>query len=251
MNAQTSIEIAPPAVYAGIAAVMSHMSKEGISKLRRSGDGGGPRFAFRGIDDVYNALAPVMAANQLMMLPRMLSRTQQERQTQKGGVMFYTTVEAEFDIVSGVDGSRHTVRTFGEAMDSSDKSTNKAMSAAFKYAAMQAFCIPTEGDNDADATTHDVQPREPQKSTMPDAEWAQLVQLVEASGADTIALCRHYSVASMRELNEDQYLHATKLLKAKVAKLAEEKKAAKAREQEAKAPKSGAFGEILDDEIPF
>ena len=67
--------------------------------------------------------------------------------------MFYVTVEAEFDLVSADDGSKHTIRTFGEAMDSGDKATNKAMSAAFKYAAFQAFCIPTEGDNDADAHT--------------------------------------------------------------------------------------------------
>jgi len=47
----------------------------------------------------------------------------------------------------------------GEAMDSGDKSSNKAMSAAYKYACFQAFCIPTEGDNDADNTTHDIAPR--------------------------------------------------------------------------------------------
>ena len=41
-------------------------------------------------------------------------------------------------------------------MDSGDKATNKAMSAAFKYAAFQAFAIPTESDNDADSTTHEV-----------------------------------------------------------------------------------------------
>jgi hypothetical protein len=41
-------------------------------------------------------------------------------------------------------------------MDSGDKATNKAMSASYKYMAMQLFCIPTEGDNDADATTHEV-----------------------------------------------------------------------------------------------
>jgi hypothetical protein len=29
------------------------------------------------------------------------------------------------------------------------------MSAAYKSACMEVFCIPTEGDNDADATTHD------------------------------------------------------------------------------------------------
>ena len=46
-------------------------------------------------------------------------------------------------------------------MDSADKATNKAMSAAYKYACLQTFCIPTEGDNDADATTHDIAPRTP------------------------------------------------------------------------------------------
>jgi hypothetical protein len=69
-------------------------------------------------------------------------------------------VEAEFDFVSAEDGSKHTVRTFGEAMDRGDKATNKAMSAAYKYAAFQAFAIPTEGDNDADASTHEVKSRD-------------------------------------------------------------------------------------------
>lgn len=151
--------VTAPAVYTAIASVMSHMAREGISKDRRSGDGGGPKFSFRGIDDVYNALAPIMSEAGLMMLPRMVGRTVTERQTRNGGAMFYTMVEAEFDLVAAADGSKHTIRTFGEAMDSSDKSTNKAMSAAFKYAAMQAFCIPTEGDNDADATTHEVAPK--------------------------------------------------------------------------------------------
>lgn len=148
-----------PAVYDAIAAVMLYMSQEGISKDRQSGDGGGPRFKFRGIDDIYNALSGVMAANRLMMLPRVLNRGQVERATQRGGVLFYTTVEMEFDLVSADDGTKHTVRTYGEAMDSSDKSTSKAQSAAYKYAAMQVFCIPTEGDNDADASSHDVAPR--------------------------------------------------------------------------------------------
>jgi hypothetical protein len=41
-------------------------------------------------------------------------------------------------------------------MDSGDKATNKAMSAAYKYAAFQIFAIPTEGNPDADAETHEV-----------------------------------------------------------------------------------------------
>jgi len=67
-------------------------------------------------------------------------------------------VQVEFDLVCAEDGSKHTIATIGEAMDSADKATNKAMSAAYKYACIQAFCIPTEGDNDADATTHEPVP---------------------------------------------------------------------------------------------
>lgn len=157
MNAHTDITVAAPKVYGAIAAVTLAMSKEGISKDRRNQQQG---YNFRGIDEVYNALSPMLAANHLCILPRMISRETVERQSAKGGALFYTTVEAEFDFVSSEDGSTHTVRTFGEAMDSADKSTNKAMSAAYKYAAMQTFCIPTEGDNDADATTHEVEPRQ-------------------------------------------------------------------------------------------
>ena len=44
-------------------------------------------------------------------------------------------------------------------MDRSDKSTNKAMSAAFKYACFQTFCIPTEEMRDADAESPQAQPK--------------------------------------------------------------------------------------------
>ena len=100
-----------------------------------------------------------MAEHGLCILPRVLTRECVERQTKAGGAIFYVTVEVEFDFVSAEDGSKHTVKTFGEAMDTSDKATNKAMSAAYKYAALQAFAIPTEGDNDADLHTHEVAPK--------------------------------------------------------------------------------------------
>jgi hypothetical protein len=146
-------------VYQAINAVQAELSKDGITKSRRNQQQG---YNFRGIDDVYNALSPLLAKHGLCILPRVLSRECQERTTQKGGVLFYVTVEAEFDFVCAEDGSSHVVRTFGEAMDSADKATNKAMSAAYKYAAFQAFAIPTESDNDADAHTHEpVQPITP------------------------------------------------------------------------------------------
>lgn len=142
----------PGRVYEAIAAVTAEMAKEGIAKGRRNQQQG---YQFRGIDDVYNALSPVLAKHRLCILPRVTERVVQERETQRGGVLFYVTVKVEFDFVSAEDGSTHTVSTYGEAMDSADKATNKAMSAAYKYAAFQTFCIPTEGENDADATTPD------------------------------------------------------------------------------------------------
>ena len=42
-----------------------------------------------------------------------------------------------------------------------EKSVNKAMTAAFKYALFQTFCIPTEGSDDADSESHEVVPDEP------------------------------------------------------------------------------------------
>jgi hypothetical protein len=144
-------------VYKAINAVQAALARTGISKDRTNTQGSG--YKFRGIDDVYNAVAPLLAEHGLCILPRMTDRSCEERQSKSGGALFYTTVKAEFDFVCAADGSRHTVVTYGEAMDSGDKSTNKAMSAAYKYAAFQAFAIPTEGDNDADAHTPEVERR--------------------------------------------------------------------------------------------
>jgi hypothetical protein len=141
-------------VYQAINAVQGALSVEGIGKTRRNTQGSG--YMFRGIDEVYNALSPLLAKHSLVIIPRMIARTCEERASKAGGALFYVTVEAEFDFVSAEDGSKHTARTFGEAMDSGDKATNKAMSAAYKYAAFQTFAIPTEGNPDADAETHEV-----------------------------------------------------------------------------------------------
>ncbi|CNI68270.1 MULTISPECIES: ERF family protein [Yersinia] len=147
------------AVYKAIAGVAKDLSEVGISKDSRNQQQG---FQFRGIDAVYNALSPALVKNGLVILPRITERTVSERVTAKGGVLFYVVVKAEFDFVATEDGSSHTIVTFGEAMDSGDKATNKAMSIAYKYAAFQAFCIPTEETAaDPDAEIHHPAPRTP------------------------------------------------------------------------------------------
>lgn len=156
-------------VYQCIAAVAAEVARTGIAKGRRNQQ---QNYNFRGIDDVYNALAPIIARHELVIIPRVLARECVERQSSKGGALFYVTVDVEFDFVSAKDGSKHTARTFGEAMDSADKATNKAMSAAYKYVALQVFCIPTEADNDADASHYEVQPTEAPPELLDAAESA-------------------------------------------------------------------------------
>lgn len=135
-------------VYQAINRITAIMAAEGLPKSRENRQQG---YSFRGIDDVYAALSRHFANEKLCMFPRVLSRTVTERATKNGGISSYVVVDVEFDFVSAIDDSTHTVRTMGEAMDTADKATNKAMSAAQKYACLQTFLIPTEGDNDADA----------------------------------------------------------------------------------------------------
>ncbi len=193
-------------VYKAINAVQSELATTGISKDRTNTQGSG--YKFRGIDDVYNAIAPLLAKHGLCILPRILSRQCDERQSKSGGALFYVTVEAEFDFVAAEDGSKHTVKTFGEAMDSGDKATNKAMSAAYKYAAFQAFSIPTEGDNDADAQTHNVQARAGQRAMWLADQFAAIDTAVNAGVlksivSDALALAtRENDADAIKQINE-------------------------------------------------
>ncbi len=158
-NTNGTVHVVPPPpartaphVYQAITAVTAAMAREGLAKSRKNDQQG---YKFRGIDDVYNALSGHLAAQSLCILPRIVARDVTERPTKSGGVSTYVVLTVEFDLVSSVDGTTHTIRTMGEAMDTADKATNKAMSAAMKYACLLAFQIPTEGDNDADAHHHE------------------------------------------------------------------------------------------------
>lgn len=175
-------------VYKAIGAVSAAISQEGISKTRKNTQQG---YNFRGIDDVLNALSGALVQAGLVILPRCVERECVERTTAKGNALFYVTCKVEFDLVSTEDGSKHTVCTYGEAMDSADKATNKAMSAAYKYLALLVFCIPTESTPDADQDTHEVtaKPAAPAKSSL----------MTEAQIADWLAA---FSVCAADELDD-------------------------------------------------
>lgn len=120
-------------------------------------------YAFRGIDDVFAAFQGPLAKHQIFYVPEVLERAVTERQTLKGGTLIYTTLMVAYTFYAP-DGSSVRAVVVGEAMDSGDKSSNKAMSAALKYALLQVFCVPVEAQEDADYESHEVRPRQPQAS---------------------------------------------------------------------------------------
>lgn len=142
----------PEAIYASLVAVSAELAKTGIAKDRQNV---AQNFRFRGIDDVMNAVSPILAKHDVVFLMTYEDYPDVDRVTGKGTTLIYSKVRGTFSFVSAKDGSRVEVTTVGVAMDSGDKATNKAMSASLKYALLQTFLIPTESTDDADATTPD------------------------------------------------------------------------------------------------
>ncbi|MEO6077595.1 MAG: ERF family protein [Candidatus Andersenbacteria bacterium] len=201
-------------VYQCINAVQAALAKIGIAKNQRNAQ---QQYNFRGIDGVYNALAPLLAEHGLCILPEVTNRVMTERVTQKGGTLFYAVLTVAFDFVAAEDGSKHRIVTIGEAMDSGDKATNKAMSAAYKYACLQAFCIPTEGESpDADAVTHsDIKPDTESLSNYAGpgqpgyiptfrSPYGDLVDLIKTKKLEdkVEGWCNHFKVISLASLSD-------------------------------------------------
>ena len=139
-------------IYEKISSVMGEISA--IGKDRKNPQQG---YAFRGIDDVYNTVHSALVAYGVFCAPQVIESSREERTAKSGTTLIYTMLRVKYTFYCE-DGSSVEVITCGEAMDSGDKSANKAMSAAQKYAFLQLFCIPTEEQKDSEYETHEVKP---------------------------------------------------------------------------------------------
>lgn len=161
------------------------IAQVGISKDQRNQD---QKYNFRGIDDVMDAVSPLLAQHGIIVVPFALSREQELYQTKSGGNNFKVVVKMRYDFTSDEDGSFVRVEMYGEAMDTSDKASNKATSAAYKYALFQLLCIPIQGtpeEREADFSTPE------SRSTRPAAERAPVEPPPEKSrdsvGPETVS----------------------------------------------------------------
>lgn len=139
-----------------VLAEVGHVGKDSVNQQQG--------FRYRSIDAVYGALNPVLAKHGIFMAPEVLSKTREERTNKHGTVLAFTCLRMKYTFYAP-DGSNVSCVVEGEGMDSGDKSSNKAMAVAHKYALLQTFCIPTEEHKDPDADVHEVTP-DPRRQTL-------------------------------------------------------------------------------------
>lgn len=127
-----------PMIYAAICGAMEDIGAVGKNDTNRQ-----QGFKYRSIDAVMNALNPAMVKHKIFCTPEVVEQSREERNTSKGGTLIYSVCRIRYRFFT-TDGSHVDAVVVGEGMDSGDKATSKAMSAAFKYACFHTFCIPTE-----------------------------------------------------------------------------------------------------------
>lgn len=138
-------------IYAAISSIMAEIGA--IAKDRKNVSQG---YAYRGIEDFYNAIHPLMSKYHVFSVPKVLSKEREERTTKAGAALIYTMLTVEYTFFAE-DGSSITTVVTGEGMDSGDKSANKAMSVAHKYALAQIFCVPTADMTDPEVDSHEIE----------------------------------------------------------------------------------------------
>lgn len=138
-----------PSIVEALSAVMGDVRAVGKDSVNQQ-----QHFNFRGIDAVVNAVSPVLRKHGVVVTPEV---TMYEHGTVQVGnnrtSMGHVRVIVKYTF-TGPAGDSIACSTPGEAMDSGDKATAKAMSVAFRTALLQALSLPTT-DIDPDAQTYE------------------------------------------------------------------------------------------------
>jgi hypothetical protein len=133
-------------IFAAILEVKNALAREGVGKNQTNSQ---QQYKFRGIDDIMNAMAAPLVNAGIIVVPRVISRTQDVFVTENKKRVTSVALDVEFIFVAK-DGSQITARIQSEASDYADKATNKAISFAMKYAFISVFNIPVVGADDGD-----------------------------------------------------------------------------------------------------
>lgn len=122
---------------------------QSIAKGDQRADTGG-RYVFRGVDRVVNAVGPALRRHGVLVLPtRILEVEYRESRTTNNKIMQDIAVRVQWTIVGPAGDSLPPVESAGQATDTSDKGTAKAVSVAQRVLFLTALHIPTQ-DPDVD-----------------------------------------------------------------------------------------------------
>lgn len=145
----SNIEVKPGVIFGKMIEVLREI--EPIGKGRQNTQQG---FAYRGVDDVYNALQPIFAKVGIVLLPVCLSTESSDRPVGRDrNIWLHSKVMVKFYFYAE-DGSYIAATVPGEASDQGDKSIGKACQYAIKLLLLQTFLIPTADESkDPDANS--------------------------------------------------------------------------------------------------
>lgn len=132
----------------------------GIAKSRDTNSNNANfKYKFRGIEDIYNAISPLMVQHGIILVPYLESGRMSKHVSKKGDVTYKTVVVMRYTLYCIEDGSFIETSIAGEANDNGDKGTIKAQSLAQKAFFIQCFCIPTATNSDTDRYDNDHVPQ--------------------------------------------------------------------------------------------
>lgn len=192
-------------IYESITKIMEEVPAIGKNKTNTT-----QGFKFRGIDDVMNALQPLLAKYKVFIAPEILEQTREERTTKTGGNLIYSICKIKYKFYAE-DGTSIEAVTIGEGMDSGDKATNKAMAIAMKYALFQVFCIPTEEMKDPDSETPEENEKKQEfeedlNNLVTEAEAKTIYAVMKQKGLDVEKdLQKNFGITNTKELTKQQY----------------------------------------------
>ena len=203
-------------VYKAFNAVQKAMAAHGIAKGQKNQQ---QNYKYRGIDDVYNVLGPLLAEHGLMIVPRVMDAQHTVGSTKSGGASYHHHVVVEYNIY-GPDGDRMEPPPLsrGECIDTSDKGLNKALSAAYKYWVLSAFCVPLEGQEEADATT----PEAVAPALLTNEQREEILGLCMQTNTNVDQFVAWLGFGTMIEVESSHYRRAINALRAKKEKLVRE-----------------------------
>jgi hypothetical protein len=180
-----------PDIYAALSAVMGDV--QSIAKGTGKDVNRKQNYVFRGIDTVVDAVGPVLRKHKVMVIPNVRSFDYGEITTGKDRTpMGHARVVVEYTFYAP-DGTCILSSAAGEAFDSGDKATPKAMSVAYRTALLQALCVPT-GDPEPDAESYE---RSPQPSPAEVAQAAADLAAMQARATELNAVMKEVAAAAV------------------------------------------------------